>query len=168
MRMETGRSQPTGAFIDDDKLICCGGYMKYQYCDLYDFKQKKWRKLADLKQRSQNSGICTDKTTKNEKERVYVGGGSKGNLHQMQFFDINKNKWFSLPDTNGDHKHHPILWFDDVNVLYTASAWCNIVECMDLRENKWNIHVSPSKDKTFETIFGASVASRNYRIRLCV
>ena len=162
------RTQPTAAFIDEDKLICCGGAGGYYYVDFYNFNTKKWKQLADLQRSSVNSGICTNKSLKKEKERVYVGGGSRGKYQSMQFYNIEKNEWYLLPDTNGEHKYHPILWFDDENVLYIISAWCNMMECIDLRENKWTVHVGPNRDKTFEKIFGETVCTYSYRTRMCI
>ena len=167
MKMDTVRPSPSATMMDDDKLICCGGLNQETLCDFYDFKLKKWSKLNNLKEQMLNSGICTDGNLFNKKERIYAGGGSRS-PQKVQYYDIKKNEWYSLPDANGTHKYHPILWIKDINILNIASAWDNVMERIDLRENKWNVYVKNNIDKTFKNIFGTIVPHQNEKVRLCV
>ena len=50
--------------------------------------------------------------------KVYVGGGG-GDISSQKFeyFDINKNEWFLLSDTNGSHSISPIIWTKNINII---------------------------------------------------
>ena len=154
--------------INDDKLMCCGGYMYGTNCDLYDFKSKKWMELTNAIESMHNSGICADELVNvNQRQKIYTGCGTDA-TKKTQFYDVTKNEWYPLPDTNEKHKYHPILWFEDFNILNIASAWTNTFEKLDLRQKKWNVFVGNDKYDTFDNIFGISVPMASNNVRMCV
>ena len=166
MKLNTQRPQPSAAMIDDDRIITCGGYRVYNHCDLYDFNTKIWTNLASTKEERHNNGICADKLYN---KRVYIGGGSMNKYKKFEYYDIYKNEWYLLADTNDGHKFHPILWMESSNVIYIASAWSNSIERMDVRENKWTLYVSNNSSKTFENIFGTIIPyNDDVSVRVCL
>ena len=166
MNMERQRPQPSAAWINDNKFLCCGGYQHYHDTDLYDFENKKWTKLSNTQFTTRRSGICVDKLIN---KRVYIGGG--WDLpKKFEYYDINKNKWFKLPKTDGQHKYHPIMWIENVNIIHIASVCSQQFEKIDLRQNIWSTYVSndyKSRIMSINDVFGDKIPSHS-SIRLCV
>ena len=114
------------------------------------------------------SGICVDTFNKN---RVYMGGGRGSSYdaakQKVEYYDISKNIWIEICDTNGDHKRWPVLWFEDDsnNILNIASTTSKLFEKIDLREaNKWNTYI---ENENFNNLFGVKITNP-YLYRLCV
>ena len=129
----TKRCALSAAFIDDDKLICCGGSEGYrEYVDIYDFTTKSMTKLSSMNEKRTYSGICIDKYNK---ERIYVGGGYYSS-NTFEYYDFIKDSWISLANTNGQHKYWPIMWNENANIIFITSN-CKVIEKIDIRENKW-------------------------------
>eukprot|EP01084_Bolivina_argentea_P168936 292871_1 len=119
MKMKTVRRGLPAAMITEHRLICCGGrpddYL--EYVDLYDFEENSWTQLSKMVKPRFRSGICTEKI---KRKRVYVGGGRAANK-SVEFYDIAKNEWFLLPETNKEHSLRPMLWTENVNLVNIAS-----------------------------------------------
>eukprot|EP01084_Bolivina_argentea_P139331 245125_1 len=174
--LETKRSSLSACMITDYKLFCNGGEsisnrgrrsdlrVASKNCDVYDFNSKIWTTLADMNQERACSGIYFEKYI----QRVYVGGGyDRGYVYsptkKFECYDINKNKWMLLSDTNGGHKFNPVIWSENVNIINIASCYYPMFETMDLRENKWRIYAK--NNKSFETLFECKNKKSG---RLCV
>ena len=164
MKLNKQRPQPSAVMIDNDRMMTCGGWNELKHCDLYDFNTKKWTNLAPTKKERHNSGIYADKIYN---KRVYVGE-SMGMYKYFEYYDIYKNEWYLLLDTNNAHKFHPVIWMENSNIIYIASAWSNSIERMDIRENKWILYASNNSSKTFQRIFGTTIPTNNISVRLCV
>ena len=75
---------------------------------------------------------------------IYVGGGYDEEediaLKDMEYYNLEKDVWSSLPDTNKGHDMYPLIWLEDNNLLHIMSISSNCIECLDLREGKkWEI-----------------------------
>ena len=68
------------------------------------------------------------------KELLFVGGGNSttGKLKSIECWDLNKDCFYSLPNTNVQHGYYPILWRQH-DLLYIASYSTQSQECIDLR-----------------------------------
>eukprot|EP01084_Bolivina_argentea_P262119 443191_1 len=173
--MDRSRSFLSATMLDNDKLICCGGYDNYNYLsytDMYDFKTNEWTQLANINKNRCRAGICVDRIYRN---RVYLGGGAHtgfhdGALKDCEYYEINKNIWIELPLTNKWHGSNPIVWIDGKNILYIASTWSNCIESIDLRESEWRIESeSKTKDENnFVNLFGIKIQKLSYVHRLCI
>ena len=142
----------SAAMITNDMLICCGGHYYRKYVDVYNFKTKKMKKLASMNEERRFSGIFVDDINN---QKVYVGGGfDNDSSKKFEFYDIKKNKWICLCDTNGNHKLWPIIWSDEPNIINIAStSQCKMIEKIDIRENKWNnLYV-----EDFDDLFGLKI-----------
>ena len=144
------RRNISSAFITDDKLICCGVQNYLRYVDVYDFAKKRMTKLCDMNNDRRDSGIYVDKFNNN---RVYIGGGYQSRK-TFEYYDINKNQWISLSNTNQEHTIWPIIWSDQPYIINIASSYkCNVFEKLDIRQNKW-IGYLPNNHKSLNDIFG--------------
>eukprot|EP01084_Bolivina_argentea_P238585 400826_1 len=104
--------------------------------DFYDFETSKWFELASF-----NGSGRTDHGKYCDINNGYVYmccGSSLGDsfLKECEYYNINKNYWYSLPNTNFGHTD-PVVWKQD-NRLYVVSKLNNGMEWLDLRTNKWN------------------------------
>ena len=158
-KWEKRRYWLSAAMISDDQLICCGGYPTYtKYVDIFDFKTNKMIKVAEMNDNRYYCGICVDEFNNNE--RIYIVGGFDAN-QKIEYFDINKNLWISLSDTNGIHSTWPIIWNDDPNIINVASVDSKSFEMIDIRQNKWLTYITNSSendnDLTFNKVFGKTV-----------
>ena len=51
-KWERERCALSAAFINEDKMVCCGGSARYrQYVDVYDFTTKSMTKLSELNEK---------------------------------------------------------------------------------------------------------------------
>ena len=169
--MQKERSFLSAIMINDDQLFCCGG-TKDKYLsdtDIYNFDTKKWIKLSNKTVEVCRAGLCIDKVVH---KRIYAGGGKKvpfsaqSKVKTVEYYDLNKNKWIILPDSNGIHASYPILWIDNGNILYMASTFANCVERIDLRENKWNVVMGINTKIPFTNLFGINIAAKSLKSRL--
>eukprot|EP01084_Bolivina_argentea_P208054 354851_1 len=171
--MQTARDALCATMISNDQLMCCGGLDKYKYVDMYDFITKQWTQLCDMHCKRRYSGICFDKYN----ERVYVGGGAE-KPYKVEYYDIQKNKWILIGNTNGNHERFPVIWTDGANIVNIGSTWCKMLETIDLRENKWKNMFANDKGG-FENLFSSdgghtssfyhkSTWIRDYHSRLCM
>ena len=130
------------SMINDDKLICCGGFSDETFSkwhtdtNLYDFEKKQWTKSCDMKCDRYKHGIYFDKFTNN---RVFIGGGTvlaaaKGK--DCAYYDIIKNEWFDVCKTNKNHSLRSIMWMNDINIIYITSTSAQQIEQIDLRINE--------------------------------
>eukprot|EP01084_Bolivina_argentea_P151824 264958_1 len=135
---------------DELKLFVIGGMdihvlSSQKSVSMFDFENNNWRILANMNYCKAQSGAFYDSIGK----RIYSGGGygSTGPtivsaVNRMEFYDINKNRWYKLCDTVYTHAYNPLLWMDNDNILYIASIGTDFVEFIDLRMNmkmcKWN------------------------------
>ena len=150
-KMITTRSSPAAVLLNDSKqdrdaqkLMVIGGYIgRYQWdktVNLYNFEDKSWIECAESSIGQYGANAYWDKIMGN----MYFGGGDQtkgrksrtGSGSCMEHLNLEKDKWIELPDTNMEHKIKPVIWIDDVNMLYVSSSASNWIECIDLRENK--------------------------------
>eukprot|EP01084_Bolivina_argentea_P069654 126695_1 len=91
--------------------------------------------VSSINQGRIEAGVTFDKY----RNCVYVVGGydfdTIGSLNKSEYYDINKNKWYNLPDTHKHHDYYPMVWIED-NLLYVTSTNNTIIECIDLRVNR--------------------------------
>ena len=114
-----------------------------------------------------------------KRDVIYLGGGrgrikfekdkydenKKGVIsHAMEYFDINKDKWYNLPPTRMQHGNNPLIWCRNDNLLCIASIceYSNALECIDLRENKRNWKVvyfdqGKSDSRSLSNVFGVEI-----------
>ena len=111
-RNDHKREHISAAMFTEDNLICCGGVNYRRDVDVYDFIEKKMRKLAYMSNPRRHAGICVvdDYMHKN----VYIGGGSES-PNTFECYNAEKNKWTSLCNTKNNHKYWPIIWNEDIN-----------------------------------------------------
>eukprot|EP01084_Bolivina_argentea_P016042 30058_1 len=173
--MERPRTGLSATMISDNKAIICGGYTTSGFgyssdADIYDFNDKTWIKgISSMNDGRDMMGIYYDAFIDNH--RVYVGGGRDGTrrYNKFEYYDINKNKWFRLPDADGNYQH-PVIWSEYVNILHAVShvteshPKSKLFEQLDLRENKWHIYV---KQDQFDDLIGMDTQKGNNYIRLC-
>ena len=110
---------------------------------MFDFKINKWQSIASTNVARTESGWYYDKIYDNV---LYIGGGTRTcttTAKSIEFYDINKNVWNELTNTNLEHFYSPILWLEDNKQLYIASVSSDGMEFIDLRDstNKWNFNL---------------------------
>ena len=98
---------------------------------------------------------------------VYVGGGHNAE-NKVEYYDINKNKWINIPNTEMSHSSRPVLWTDN-KLLYIASIYSDSMEYIDLRINNkgWNVIYGQNYNTLWHNVFGTRFA-RNKNCRLCL
>lgn len=161
--MKYGRLRPSSVMIgcgDNDKLMVCGGInfsssKTLQAVEIYDFDSKKWNHGKSMNYQRWHSGIYYDDID----NIVYIGGGRKSK-QKVEYYNITKNKWYNIFDTNLEHKISPIFWKDKFNdnLLYIASSISNGngIEYIDLRSNNgWKCIYEPNchKKESLQTAF---------------
>ena len=159
-KWENARSAVAAAMINDNKLICCGGDARFSEAkvdrkrvDIYNFKTNTMTKLSNMKNERESAGIYVDN---NVYQRVYIGGG-KYSSQKVEYYDIIKNKWTLLCDTNTNHKYWPILWDKNPNVIIIGSVHKkkDLFEQIDIRENKWKkYYINDGNVSSLYNIFG--------------
>ena len=170
MKMGRSRGLSSAVMINENKIFCCGGYVgAYKnFTEIFDLENKKEIKLKQMTHKRCRVGIYKDE---HEENKIYIGGGkiaySKGS-NKFEYYDLNKNNWFNLGDTNGTHGCNPIIWKDDPNIINIASVWSKQFEKMDLRENKWNIFIKDHGDRSFDDVFGVVLPKNLSKMRLCL
>ena len=155
MGIPTSRVSATFISSNDNNLIVVGGNTSRSYvtgsnCFLYNFTSNKWTfNLSFCCYARFCAGIGYDKY----ENKVYLGGGYHWDGYKnsyvdiMEYYDIKKDEWNYLPQTNISHGYYPIIWKNTNNgLLYIASINNKIkklfiIESLDPRSNdlKWNI-----------------------------
>ena len=102
-----------------------------------------------------------------EYDTVYIGGGWEA-PKKFEYYNLTKDKWISLNDTNKPHKTWPMIWNDKPNIINIASIKdCKLFEKIDIRENKWNINRDLTNDtKCIDKLFGINIDIDNIHHRL--
>lgn len=100
----------SAAFISDDKIICYDGVSSYNYrcVDVYDFNTNKWTPLKDSNFNKRCSGICYDKYSNT---KIFIGWGTE-NDQKFECYDIIKNLWINLTNTNGEQYRPFFIYMD--------------------------------------------------------
>eukprot|EP01084_Bolivina_argentea_P062521 114350_1 len=79
-------------------------------------------------------GIYFDKIDKT----VFCIGGNESNfpVNKAEYFDLERNEWFRLPNTSLKHGWMPMVWKhpNNKNILFIASYMTNSIEMYDLRD----------------------------------
>ena len=132
---------------DESKLFVIGGVdhqivTQQKWLRMVDFDtdaSKHWQKMANMNYCKADCGAFYDKVN----HKIYVGGGNgwtgndvtKGAEIRREYYDVHKNKWYQLPDTDYEHYMKACIWIekDDPNLLYITSFGAGKVECIDLR-----------------------------------
>ena len=159
-KWEQTRLGVAAAFMTDDKLICCGNS---KYVDIFDFSTKTFTKLKNMNTERRNSGINVDVSNN---QRIYVGGGSGYADNKCEYYNIIKNEWISLPDTNSKYPIWPIIWNDNYNsniINISAVYNCKVIEQIDIRENKWNVFLTNiDGNSSFDKLFGTEKTTAHH------
>eukprot|EP01084_Bolivina_argentea_P047217 86998_1 len=160
--MHFNRYLPSSIMISYDKLIVIGGYNGHNHflgcVECFDFNNKKWKLLNNIKYERNQCGIYYD----NNINKLYIGGG-KADLFvirkEIEYLDLSTNKWLhDIPNTNLDHNTYPQIWKDEhnKNILCIASVYNNCLEYIDLRlyNKAWNILYSNKHSISLSNKFG--------------
>ena len=166
-KMDKPRGYCSADMISDDELICVGGGSKNKsdplakYVDVYNLKTQKWNKISSTNYPRRHCGIACEKYIY---KRVYISGGIFEDF-KCEYFDLNKNKWYNLPSTNGKHYKWPVMWIENVNIIHITSLYGQLFESFDIRENKWIIYLNNKNNNEIDKIFGTKFGKgRDYRI----
>ena len=77
-------------------------------------------------------------------------------MNKVEWYDIDKNVWNNLPDTNKAHDMNPLIWIENNDLFHIMSISGNCVECIDLRDGKeWKLKIDDIS-KLFHTKFAAT------------
>ena len=114
---------------------------------------ESWEKLKDCNTARYYAGIGYDEYL----QRLYIGGGVDEAVQKVEYYDIEKNLWIDLPDTQNNYTRYPSVSVADHNRLQVA--YNNYMECIDLRENKktWTV-VEDSLCERFGIILSSSIS----------
>ena len=86
--------------------------------DILDLERNEWTKAARRNKSAQDCGVYYDESN----AAIYVGGGYTNMASRIvECYDMNKDKWEQLPDTNYGHDMNPLIWIEDNNLLHIAS-----------------------------------------------
>ena len=133
--------------IDKDKTLVVIGSSKN--VDMFHLVENEKIEVKDRFYNGIDCGVYYDEYS----QEIFVGGGYHAvALKTVEFYDIEKDLWSKLPDTNNAHDMNPLFWIEDHNVLHVVSVYSNSIECMDLREAKeWRVKVAE-----LSALFGTS------------
>ena len=142
----------------DKRLFVVSGNIKK--VDIFDIDKNEWSLCKERIYGADVSGIYYDGTNNN----IYVGGGYDGGRHKvlkiMECYNLEKDIWTKLPDTNKGHDMYPLIWLEDYNnLLHIMSISSNCIEYIDLRESKKWIVKNDNVSKLFNTTFKGSIAN---------
>ena len=145
-----------------DKLFICGGKEGFTNMNtmlIYDLNEKKYENTFNFEIARRAHGIYLDEWA----DRIFIGGGIDDTDwgQSVEYFDITKNKWLNITDTNNAHKIHPCVWMENNCLLYIMSVCesggrksSNSAEVIDLRiGDKWTILV---EDHLLKELFGTN------------
>eukprot|EP01083_Nonionella_stella_P113506 334635_1 len=122
----------------EDKLVALGG--RYPM-EIYDFQTKEWD-LLDKPNLFPSSSYYDPRT-----ECLFVSNC----INKMDYYDFNKQKWVSLPDTNNSY-YEDITISKQYNLLYIASSLGNPMECIDIRmQRAWKVCNTVIQTETHST-----------------
>merc|ERR1711994_908713 len=97
-----------------------------------------WTDISDCHVPRRAGGICYSPY----EEDIFIGGGidDQSAHNSVEMYHSKVDKWTKLPDTNQQHKLHPVMWVEDGSMLYIASILqrkeVNSCEVIDLRVAK--------------------------------
>ena len=141
------------------RLVIVSG--KIKNVDIFNIDNNEWNKCKEKVYGADVSGIYYDDMNDN----IYVGGGYDVGRHTalkiMEYYNLEKNIWTALPDTNKMHDMYPLIWLEDYNnLLHIMSISSNCIEFIDLRggENKKWMIKNDNVSKLFNTTFRGSIA----------
>ena len=131
-------------------IIGCNGS---KVCQSLDLETNKWINVTSKKYEVVDSGIYYD----DMKDLIYVGGGYQIGISQaskfVECYDVGKNVWNQLRNTNYGHDMNPLIWIENYNLLHIMSVSANCMEYIDLREVKEWIVKDKDVSKLFNTTF---------------
>lgn len=157
-KLDNKRCSVSATMINKDKhLFIAGGFIEdggiwisTRRVLLYNIENDEWKELKSARYARYNTGMYYDKIENN----IYLAGGNEGGypLNKVESYDISKNKWYRLPNTNLKHGNHTRIWKQNNqtsnNILNIISFNTNSMETLDLRCNDgWNIVYQPSNKK---------------------
>lgn len=163
------RSNSNYNYIDNNNnnnksLIVIGGrnhWGSQTIVEIFNFNKSKWNYLQSCNYARYKAGIYYDKLINN----LYLAGGHNAEK-KIEVYDIIKNKWRNLPDTNIKHENYPIIWKTNC-ILYITSTDSNSIEYIDLRTNKTNnISWNTNSSILLQNIFNTQFVDKTY-CRLC-
>ena len=157
-------SGPSAVMLKNKKLFIIGSKEKV---DIFDIDEEQWQTGGKRIKRSYTSEVCGIYYDEPD-DIIYAGGGYDNDadvaLSSMEKYDIGKDKWMEIPNTNREHDMYPLIWLEDNNnLLHIMSISANCIECIDLREGqKWKIkneNVSEMFNTKFNYDFENATAS---------
>lgn len=165
------RTNPSACLIsniDKESMMVCGGYHAQQYLECvhqYDFSDNKWKGLNDLNIKRCEAGIYNDQKITN---KIYIAGGDSigGALHDVEYYDLHKNKWYFCKPTRLQHENYPKLWRQNqLLCIMSVGTFSNGFEWIDLRENKtWKVIYFPGTKRSLSSLFGQNVPVDNVNV----
>ena len=132
----------------DEFILTCMGTNKNwtKDCEIFNISQNKFIPIREIQNVSKYAGSTY---WKNYNKCVIIGGvNNYGKNNYM--YDVIKNKWINLPDTNDSHKYYPCINIEYSNKYIKSNNgiiicmgnngqyrkdWGNI-EFLDVRDNK--------------------------------
>ncbi len=162
-RLPKSREDLCAVMVRNKRLIIAGSTYSADV-DIFDIDGNKWSSGKPRKYETMVSGIYYDEPN----DVIYVGGGydeSEGDVVKYtECYDLQKDIWSQLPNTNKGHDMYPLIWLEDNNLLHIMSISSNCIECIDLREGKgWSIkndNVSDMFNTKFKGDIDSATASR--------
>ena len=136
-KMEQKLKNVNCCMINDRTMFVCGG-VKSTNSDskevkIYDFEICEWIPLRQSKYARSDCGILFDKFDK----KIYCVGGNESSfgINKCEYYDLEQNQWFRLPNTTQKHGNKPLLYKhpNNKNILIIASCITNCIETYDLR-----------------------------------
>eukprot|EP01084_Bolivina_argentea_P056111 102725_1 len=125
---------------------------------IFDMKKNRFCYASNSCYSRCSSGIYHDELA----HKVYVGGGcfQERIVKYMEYYDVNRNKWYKLPQTSMKHGNTPILWMSNHHKILNIGSMdldknCRFnglnVEVMDLRmgQKGFAIHQSIATQKRY-------------------
>ena len=162
-RLSPGRCYTTCAMIknkdETHKLMIVGGQILKDNGDvhhngsrdveLFDIESNGDAKPKKL-QECNKGRFCAGIKYWEYSQRVYVAGGCSW-TRSVEYYDITKDTWLNLPDTQNGYNHNPTIWLTDHNILNISCM--KYMECIDLRVDKktWQMIDNSFCDKLVTT-----------------
>ena len=152
--MPNATNMSSAIMIRNKRLFIIPG--RSNKADILDIDKNEWIKVSERNISVANlCGIHYNEAN----DIIYVGGGYGTRAwDEVEFLDLEKDVWTSLPNTNEQHDMYPLLWLEDNNnLLHIMSISSNCIEYIDLREGKkWSIK-NDNLAEIFDTEFHGDI-----------
>ena len=140
-RMSMSRYSPSCGIYShrgSEWIVVAGGYAQkhvLKSCELYNVKKRQWTPIKDLNVKRYAAGCAVWKRAQSAPSIVVGGGFNSAACKSVEEYDVHKQQWYRLPDTNAEHRCNPSLWVGkEYGRLF--SPFCGLL-C--IAGNKWEI-----------------------------